>query len=171
MVLSTALEPVASAMELPAVMETTRELQLERLEDGHLKVHWPIDAKRLRAKDKVCISPSFELFPGCSFKLMVKPRAMGDKKGQASFHKARGWGSVELKSMEGVAVAPTLRFLISVGGELPRGPVEHDFHNSTVGGLAKSDEMFDFTSAVDSKSSTFVVSLEVLPKGWQPESN
>merc|ERR1711966_302614 len=73
----------------------TRELRVHREDkDGHLKVHWPVDARKLRGKDKQIISPSFEIFPGCSFKLMVKPKAMGVRKGQANFHKGRGWGSI-----------------------------------------------------------------------------
>jgi len=144
--------------------DVSRELRVQRLDmDGHLNVHWPVDARKLRGKDKQIISPSFEIFPGCSFKLMVKPRAMGDKKGQASFHKGRGCGSVELKLVEGVVLAPTLRFRIAVGGTNACRMVSHDFSNSTVCGSDRGEGHFDFKSAVDRKSSTFLVSLEVFP--------
>jgi len=144
--------------------EVTRDLRCEHVGiEGHVKVQWPVDARRLRGKDKQMISPSFEIIPGCSFKLMVKPKSVGDKKGQASFHRARGWGSVELKLVEGTALAPTLCFRISVGGGLPRGPVQHDFGNCTVGGLGKSEEYFDFASSVDPHSSSFVIFLETFP--------
>jgi len=144
--------------------DVTRELRVQLQDtDGHLKVHWPVDARKLRGKDKQIISPSFEIFPGCSFKLMVKPRAMGDKKGQASFHKGRGWGSVELKLVEGVALAPTLRFCIAVGGTSACRMVTHDFSSSTVCGLERGEDHFDFKSAVDRSSSTFLVAMEVFP--------
>jgi len=160
--LSNAMQPAAAAVPKLAV-EVARELRIEHLGDGHLKVHWPVDAKKLRGKDMQHISPSFEIYPGCSLKLMLKPKCMGNKKGQASFQKARGRGSVELKLVESVALAPTLRFCISVGGCLPRGPVEHDFSDGFVSGLAKNDDDFDFLSAVDPNSSTFLVCLEILP--------
>jgi len=146
-----------------------RELRVEDLGNDHLKVSWPVPAGKLRGKDQQIISPCFELH-GLSFKLMVKPKPMGDKKGQASFQKARGWGSVELKLMEGSALSPTLRLRISIGGGCTHGPIEHDFSNSTVAGLAINGSFFDFTSAVDPDSSNFVISLEVLPKGAQLES-
>lgn len=93
---------------------------------------------------------------------MLKPKIYGDRKGQASFIKAKGRGSVELKSLDGYA-APTLCFWISLGGGAPRGPFTHDFSNSTVAGAARSEDIFDFASAVDSTSSTLLVSLEVMP--------
>lgn len=148
----------------PHRTETIRELRVEHFYDGSLKVQWPVDAKKLRSKDQQIISSSFEAFPGCSFKLMMKPKSAGDRKGQTSFQKAKGTGSVELKLMDRVAEAPRLRFRISVGAqEQPRGPVEHDFSESTVGSLAPGDDKFDFASAVEPNSSSFVVTLEVLP--------
>lgn len=133
--------------------------------DGWRRVDWPVHARKLRSKDKHHVSPSFEISPGTVFKLMLKPTPMGEKKGQASFHRARGCGSVELKLVDlGPFPAPTLRFRISVGKQLPRGPVEHNFNNSPVGGSAAPDlQGFNFSSSVDAQSSTFLVSLEILP--------
>jgi hypothetical protein len=140
-----------------------RELCLERLtSQGHLKVKWPIDAKKLQAKDQQIVSPSFEIFPGCSFRIMLKPVVMGDKKGQACFKKARGWGSVDLKMAHCTGAAPTLCFRISVGDDSPKGPVSHDFNESIVGSLSKDHDKFNFASAVDKKTSTVQITLEVL---------
>lgn len=144
-----------------------RDLRTEKLGNGNIKISWPVDAKKLSGKDKQIISPSFEIFPGSSFKLMIKAKSMGDRKGQANFQKARGFGSVELKLLEGTASAPTLRFRISLGGSSPRETVEHDFGNNTVGGLPGSENLFDLKSAVDSETSTVLLSLEVLGNSTQ----
>jgi len=160
-----ALPEVAQPME-EMCKEFCRELQVEPLDMAHarpLKVRWPVDSKKLRGRDKQIVSPIFEVSPGCSFKLMLKPKAMGDKKHQESFQKARGWGSIELKCVEGASLAPTLHFWMSVGGGSLRGPVMHDFSESTVSGLTKSEESFNFASAVDGKTSTFLISLQALP--------
>jgi len=146
--------------------EIPRELQVEAMDMARaepLRVQWPVDSKKLRCRDKQVVSPSFEVFPGCSFKLMLKPKAMGDKKHQEGFQRAKGWGSVELKCVEGASVAPALQFWISVGDGSFRGPVTHDFSESTVSGLTKGEESFNFASAVDGKSSTFLVSLQAFP--------
>lgn len=146
---------------------TIREIWKD-LVDGQICVHWPVDAKKLRCKDRQIISPSFEIFPGEFFKLMIMPKATGEKKGQASFQKARGCGYVVLKqvvSVEDATLPSNFLFRIAVGsGELrqtSRGPVAYDF-GSSVCGLAKRDELWDFLSAVNADSSVLTVSLEVL---------
>jgi len=98
---------------------------------------------------------------------MVKPKPMGDKKGQASFQKARGWGSVELKLVEGTAMSPMLRFGISISGSSAHETIEHNFSNSTVAGPKANGSFFNFAAAVDPASSSFTVSLKVLPNGGQ----
>lgn len=144
-------------------VEDTRELRIEHADNGRINVHWPIDVKKLRSTDKHIVSPSFEIHPGSSFKLMLRPKSTGDGfQSQASFKKARGRGSVELKLTSDMETAPELRFRISVGKGLPRGPAKHDFNNSSVGGLAQNDEVFDFVSTVNAKSSVVFISLEVL---------
>lgn len=143
-----------------------RDLQVEPLDITRarpLKVHWPVDSRKLHCRDKQVVSPSFEVLPGCSFKLMLKPKIMGDKKYQEGFQRARGYGSVELKCVEGTSLAPTLRFWISVGDGSARGPIMHDFSESTVSGLTKNEANFDFASAVDRASSMFSVFLEAYP--------
>merc|ERR1712217_822275 len=103
----------------------------------------------------------FKVFPGAAFRLMIKSRVVGDRKGQAGFHKARGQGSVEVKFMEGAISAPKFGFRISVGSGTNvadfRGPVYHDFASSTVCGLTKGEEDWNFRSAVDPGSQTFFV--------------
>lgn len=144
-------------------IEHNRELRVEHAEDGRITVYWPVDAKKLRGKDQHIVSPSFEIYPGSSFKLMLRPKPVGEGfQTQASFKKARGRGSVELKLTSDMETAPELRFCISVGRGSPRGPAKHDFNNSSVGGLAQNDEVFDFASAACAKASLVFVSLEIL---------
>lgn len=140
----------------------------KELVDGHLWVHWPVDAKKLRSKDRQIISPSFEIIPGAVFKLMMMPKMMGEKKGQACFQKAHGCGSIVLKHVapvEGTTSLSKLIFRITVGDgkqrQTPRGPVDYDF-GSGVCGLPKRDELWDFLAAVNADSSTLTVSLELL---------
>lgn len=152
---ASALEPSVALAEKPKCM-LSRELHVEHLSDGGLKVHWPMDARKLRGKDKQIVSSGFDIFPGGSFKLMVISKG-------ASFHKSSGHGSVHLKFMGDAESAPELCFRISVAGESPRGPITHDFHSSPIGGLAKIDENFDFKSSADQDSSTCFVFLEILP--------
>jgi len=131
--------------------EFSRELHVEPMDMAcgkPLKVHWPVDSKKLQSRDKQIVSSLFEVSPGCLFKLMLKPKVMGDKRHQEGFQRARGLGSIELKCVEGAALAPTLRFWISVGDGSLRGPVTHNFNESTVSGLINSDGSFDFRSAV-----------------------
>lgn len=131
-------------------------------------VLWPVDAKKLKGKDKQIVSPSFEVLPGCWFKLFLKPKIVGEKglqRGQATLSKGKGWGSAELKCVEGAALAPALSFKLSVGAGVASGPIEHDFKESTVCVLPKQGGYFDFASAVDSETMTFLVSLEAVPVG------
>lgn len=144
----------------------SRELRIEPFDTANnrpLRISWPVDSRRLRCKDKQIVSPAFEVYPGCSFKLMLKPKTTGDRKHQEGFHSARGWGSVELKCVEGSSLAPTLRFSISVGGGAPRGPVAHNFSENTVSRLMQSEESFDFASAVNKKTSMFSVCMQAFP--------
>lgn len=152
-----------AAMEKASVKGAPHGLSVKHLNtDGHLKVTWTVAAGRLREKDQQMVSPAFEIVSGCSFKLLLMPISMGEKKGQTSFKKAKGCGSVHLKLGECVRVPPTLRFCISVGGVTKE--IQHDFNESIVGSMPRNDEKFDFGAAVDSASSTFLVTLEVLPR-------
>jgi len=158
-----ALERAQSVPDAIVRVDVDRDLRVERATNGQVDVCWPVDARKIQCKDRQIISPSFELFPDVSCKLMLKPKPKGLSKGLASFQKARGCGSIELKIVDGLEVAPQFSFLLSIGGEA-RGPVESNFAVSSVCGLAKNDEEWDFKAAVDPASSVFMVSLKVLPR-------
>merc|ERR1719217_1037191 len=49
---------------------------------GAYRVHWTVDARKLRSNDKQAVSPPFELsfgphFPSVIFKMMAYPKVMG----------------------------------------------------------------------------------------------
>jgi len=136
--------------------------------DGHLWIHWRVHSQKFRSKDKSIVSPSFEILPGVSFRLMMLALSSGERKGQACFSKSRGFGTVSLKlgsPLEDPTSPPKIAFRMSIGSgqqrQTPRGPVEYDF-DCSVCGLPKGMDVWDFRSAVDAASSTVTVSLEVL---------
>lgn len=150
-------------------LEDSRRLSIKR---GHcgvfagdcVIVFWPVAAQKLQGKDKQIVSPTFELLPDIAFRLMVKAKAIGEGKGQASFRKAKGRGYIELKCEASSSVCvPPMRFCLSLasGGQTrpPCGPVSHAFADTPVCSLPEF--VWDFDSAVESASMTFAVRLEV----------
>jgi len=140
---------------------------------GCFRTLWWVDARKLRGNDKQAVSPPFKIssggsFPSVRFKLMIHPKVMSGQKGGASFKKANGRGLVQIKCEAELSDAiANFRFRISIGtGEnqqVPRGPKVHNFLASALCGLDKDEEEWDFQSAVDPESMTFVVCLEILP--------
>jgi len=142
---------------------------------GTFRVQWIVDARKLKVKDKVAVSPPFELCKGVpgTFRIMLYPTVVSDRKGGASFKKAKGKGSVQIKCesplddvYDGIV---TLRILVcglqqvdSGAEEAPRGPVQHNFADSGVCSLPKDQEEWDFGKATDEETQNFVVLLEVL---------
>mmetsp|Transcript_24045 Transcript_24045/g.44623 ORF Transcript_24045/g.44623 Transcript_24045/m.44623 type:complete len:379 (+) Transcript_24045:74-1210(+) len=125
-------------------------------------INWQVDAKKLKSSDRQIISPSFELAPQVSIKLMIKPTFGGARRGQASFRNSQGVGSVEIKFIGSSAVAPKLRFCASIEEQALGGPLEHDFGKNPLCTLPKSMQDLDFCSFVKLGSSSLLVSLNVL---------
>jgi len=145
----------------------SREVQIESSSDRRTRVTWVVEAKKLSTKDQQIISPMFEISKA-SFRIMLKPKSMGAKKGQTTFKKAGGKGSVALKLVESMEPVPRWHACAAVGAcknaKIPRGHVEHNF---TEGSLCSLGDDWDFGGAVDSQTSTFVVSIDISPKdGW-----
>jgi len=140
------------------------------------RVSWTVDAKKLRSSDKVAVSPSFSLptIEG-SFRMMLCPTATSDRKGGASFKKAKGRGKVHVKceAAPGDVTSSKLVLRISVGSgwdsgrvvaqELCDGGVVHDFAESGVCCLPRHHEECHFMQAVDEASQTFAIFLETCP--------
>jgi len=143
------------------------------VEAACMRLEWVVSARKLSSNDShPHVSPAFDLSfgPACpraSFKMLIYPLVVNDKKGGASFKKAGGRGYVELACEETLpASVPEVRFRIGIGsGEkrsAARGPVAHNFAERAVSGLPKKQGLWDFHTAVDKASNTFVVCLEVL---------
>merc|ERR550525_80121 len=85
------------------------------------KITWVVDAKRLQSKDRMLVSPAFELPLGrpVPFRLMVQPKSTSGAKGGESFEKARGLGSIQLKCEEALtehaAGSTVVTFRLAVG--------------------------------------------------------
>jgi len=170
----------------PSVLK--RELSVQ---SGRYRVNWTVDGRKLTSNDTVAVSPQFEIsFFGTDipFKMSIKPLTTGDGKGGSSFRKAKGKGKIELKCEgafeDGTPAKMTYRLCIgsiSKTGEQKRTPyrphqgITHDFTQSGVAYLPKvsaqdsSGDEWDFTAVVDAESSTFVVTLEVIPGGCEDQ--
>jgi len=142
----------------------SREVQFEGLSDGRIRVTWVVEAKKLSTKDQQIMSPRFEISQAI-FRIMLKPKSMGAKKGQTTFKKSSGKGSVTLKLVESAEPLPQLRAHATVGtntrAKKSEGGSEHNFGQ---GSLYYLGDDWDFCSAVDSQTSTFAVSIDVSPK-------
>lgn len=179
---------LARAVSLPARPQKPEQPTIVRSDEGSkFCVFWTVDARKLKVKDKVAVSPPFELcksIPG-TFRMMLYPKVVSDRKGGASFKKAKGRGSVHLKceSPDGEVHHGTIgfMFLVSRGHlkepresadmekeeaeELPRGPVRHSFAECGLCSLPKEEEEWDFGKATDEDTQHFVVRLDVLDGG------
>mmetsp|Transcript_160440 Transcript_160440/g.293087 ORF Transcript_160440/g.293087 Transcript_160440/m.293087 type:complete len:388 (+) Transcript_160440:72-1235(+) len=125
-------------------------------------LQWTVDAKKLKSSDRQIISPNLEISPTAAVKLIIKPKSIGDGKGQANFRNSQGVGSLEVKFTKTSSCAPKIRFCIGIGEQDWRGPVEHDFGRNSLCTLPKEMQEWDFRSFVKPKSSTFLVSLQLL---------
>lgn len=141
-----------------------------------LRIHWTMDARKLRGNDKVAVSPPFEVslgdgaFADVTFKIMVYPRLVSDGRGGASFRKSKGFGQIQVKCEAELQEAQDgwLRFWVKVGNQsMPidqwqkRGPFTHDFKQNGVGGLPKDQEEWNFEQCVDKATNTFLIVLEL----------
>jgi len=130
------------------------------------KVQWMLDARKLYSKDKVVVSPAFELLHGCSipFRILVKSRVKTQKRGGESFVKSRGVGSILLKCeapVDQILAMPSLEVKITVGDQPGRSFVHHDFGSESVAGLQPHTQYWNLRSAVDASSQSVAVCLEM----------
>jgi hypothetical protein len=124
---------------------------------------WVVRREKLQGSDKSIVSQSFQLLLGgqterFKMKISAKAGADGDTKGSTNFEKSGGKGIVEVKCEESCpSVVVTYR--IRVGCSDPRGPREHNFAENAWSGLAKTDELWDFSKSAGDDPS-FIVLLE-----------
>ncbi|CAJ1387123.1 unnamed protein product [Effrenium voratum] len=137
------------------------------------RIRWTVDARKLKSTDKEAVSPPFDLtFSGGAvpFKMIMRPRVVAQERGGASFRRSRGRGNIQLRCMaeSDTDTKPVVTFRLGVGSDKaakqlkPRGPVRHDFSEKNICGLPRGQDDWDFGKAVDEKTQTFVVCLEIL---------
>merc|ERR1740139_242366 len=131
----------------PAEPPVPREPVLQRalsVNTSVFRVTWTVDARKLKSTDREAVSPPFELSftREVQFKMVIRPKAVNEQRGGASFKKAKGKGSVWLRCLDEVDrdMNPVVTFRIAVGArqqhrEEPRGPVRHDFSDRAICGL------------------------------------
>jgi len=160
--------------ELPPPFKVQSVSQFLNLFTGSTFIHWTMDARKLKGTDRLVVSPVFKIREGHhkahEFKMTVYPQAVSEGKGGASFKKAGGKGSIQLKCEGEDQQINPITFKLSIGSgrrenpllEASRGPVTCDFAVKGTVGLPKADEVWDFPAVVDRQSQTFVITLEVL---------
>jgi hypothetical protein len=159
-------------IDYAAAKSRTRQMRILKNGDQGMQIEWPIDAKKLRSSDTLIVSPPFEVAPGMTCKLMIKPTTRGDRKGQGCFRKAKGRGCVQLKCFAdtscpdtAAAPVPSVSCHLSIGSgglcKAVRDPVTHNFADATVCSLHSEMEELDFNSVVDSDSMTCIIRLGV----------
>jgi len=130
---------------------------------GH-SIYWHVPARELSSDGSRFLSPPFELsfgsnLPNVSFKVLLNvARAR-------SFKKSKGCGYFQLKCESSLAASTNARvtFQVSVDGQTARGPVEHDFASKATCGLPQGQEVWNLSHAVNPKTKTCRVCLEILP--------
>lgn len=162
--------------ETPFAQPMPRQPVLQRVfsvASSLYRIRWSVDAKKLKSTDREAVSPAFELnfSVPVQFKMVIRPKVTCNARGGASFKKAKGKGSVEVRCLGEIdpSVNSCVTFRISLGGgkdsgssEAPRGPVRHNFAEHTICGLPEGQDEWDFSKAIDESSQAFVVCLEIL---------
>merc|ERR1719215_1607199 len=139
------------------------------------RVHWTVDARKLKSSDREAVSPAFELSftRPVQFKMVIRPKTVSDQRGGASFKKAKGVGSVLVRCLDQIDadMNPQVTFRIAVStsthakGEA-RGPVKHNFSDKTTAGLPEELAEWPFEEFVNKELGTFVICLEIVPPNF-----
>jgi len=141
---------------------------------GINRIHWSVDARKLKSGDRVAVSPAFDISIGgkeVPFKMLLHPKVVNDGKGGSSFRRSKGHGKVEVKceAMFDPDTDATANYRISVSSgnatethkmQPSRGPMRHNFATNGVSSLPAGEDVWDFTTSIDEASMTFVVVLE-----------
>ncbi|CAE7775002.1 PUS7 [Symbiodinium pilosum] len=134
------------------------------------RIHWTVDARVLKTSDREKVSPPFEVSMDgieIQFKLCLRPLLTSESRGGASFRKAKGKGTVDLRCLNEIekknSCAMTFRVAIGKGSESHKvsRTMKHDFSEKPICQL-EGEEEWDFKTVVDEDTQTFVVVLEVV---------
>lgn len=135
------------------------------------RIHWTVDAKVLKSSDREKVSPPFEVSMGgkeIQFKMCLRPTITSESRGGASFRKAKGKGTIDLRCLNEIDPANscymTFRVAVGKGSDAYRvsSTVRHDFSQKAICPLPESEDEWDFKTVLDEDSQTFVVVLEVV---------
>lgn len=135
------------------------------------RIHWTVDAKVLKSSDREKVSPPFEVSMGgkeIQFKMCLRPTVTSESRGGASFRKAKGKGTVDLRCLNEIDPANscymTFRVAVGKGSDAYRvsSTVRHDFSEKAICPLPDTEDEWDFKTVTDEDSQTFVVVLEVV---------
>ena len=133
------------------------------------RIHWTVDARVLKTSDREKVSPPFEVSMDgkeIQFKMCLRPSLTSESRGGASFRKAKGKGTVDLRCLNEISptrsCAVTFRVAIGKGSESHKvsKTMKHDFSQKPICQL-EGEEEWDFKTVTDEETQTFVVVLEV----------
>jgi len=133
-------------------------------EKGVTSIRWRIDAKKLRGRDKVAVSPRLDVLLRdviVPFKLSLSPIASGTGKGGGSFKGSQGRGKIQLKCEDEIGWA---EFTLTVELSLPDladSPVRSTVHDFKQNGICTCHDVWDFVKAVDQETQEFAVGLDI----------
>ncbi|OLP93059.1 Pseudouridylate synthase 7-like [Symbiodinium microadriaticum] len=139
------------------------------------RIHWTVDARVLKSSDREKVSPPFEVSMDgqeIQFKLCLRPSLTSESRGGASFRKAKGKGSVDMRCLSEISRTCVMTFRVAIGKGSESHKVsrtmKHDFSQKPICQLEGDDE-WDFKTVTDEESQTFVVVLEVITIEVEPE--
>ncbi|CAJ1401118.1 unnamed protein product [Effrenium voratum] len=122
------------------------------------RIHWTVDAKVLKSSDREKVSPPFEVSMGgkeVQFKMCLRPTVTSESRGGASFRKAKGKGTVDLRCLNELDPARScpmsFRIAVGKGSDAKRisSTVRHDFSQRAICPLPDGEEEWDFKTVVD----------------------
>lgn len=132
-----------------------------------------IPSRQLESRNTTAVSNCFEIpFDGVSipFRIHATAQQTHQRRNGRCFRKAKGHGTLELKCESSDTKLPCVVFSLRVGvdkEEQPsRGPIEHDFSQSSIGRLPADLETWDLLAAVSLGASGCPVTLVVESFKW-----
>lgn len=136
--------------------------------DAEEAFQWEVPTHKFKLTDRSIVSKSFIVLMGpgeekdkVPFLVQVTAAKTGDKKGCHSFKKAKGIGKLEVnckkRPPEG---SEPIKFYFNVGGER-RGPVTHNFAESSLCGLLQEDEYWDFIALENGSMQAVRITIEM----------
>lgn len=152
----------------PALPSCPREQLVASLAgtaDGFVRIHWTVDARKLRGSDKQLASSNFDVDLGLGLGSVVFKVMLATFGGTQSFKKTGGVGYVQVKCASEGDINTKIRVSIGRGDRQrpPRGPFTHSFSDSPVFTLPRQQAEWDFWDAADEQSMTLVVNVDIAP--------